>query len=48
MKTALKKVVFWFADLWPADGVFCIYMRFWLNGLVCGLLIAALLMAVAR
>lgn len=47
-KTALKTLVFWYADLWPADGVFCIYVRFWLNGVACGLIAAALVVGFAR
>lgn len=48
MKHLLKTVVFWYADLWPADGVFCIYVRFWLNGFVAGLVAAALVTACAQ
>lgn len=37
----MKALAFWFADLWPADCIYCIYLRFLLVGVFVGMFIAA-------
>ena len=38
----MKQLTLWFADLWPADCIACIYQRFLVLGLVLGVVMSHL------